>query len=222
MESTPRRRFLGLVGTTGALALAGCSDGSSGDGGDSGSDDSSSDGDGSSEDDGSMDGGEGDDMATDDGMESDEGETDDGETESTEENGDTDSSDSDSEGGSSGELSNTVTNEIDQIEVVEHGPTDEYEFDRVDGFIVEMTVRNAGDMEMKLEDYQIFLRALDADGNRIQANGTGTKPDLAEQTIAPGETLDYPLILIDMEESEFAAYEITISCPFGERPAYCG
>ena len=114
-----------------------------------------------------------------------------------------------------------MTNAIDQIEVVDHGPTDEYDFDRADGFTVEMTVRNAGDMEIQLDDYQIFLRALDADGNRIMGNGTGSKPDLAEQTIAPGETLAYPLVLIDMEPSEFAAYEITIDCPFTETPTYC-
>lgn len=208
-ERLTRRKVLALSSVT-AVGLAGCSGGGD-DSDDNGSTENGGDQDSESPADGegSENGDERD--PTEESDESDDGM--DGRADDSRGNGD----DSDS----TSAPTNTVTNEIDQIEVVDHGPTDEYDFPRVDGFTVEMTVRNAGDMEIQLDDYQIFLRALDADGNRVMGNGTGSKPDLAERTIAPTETLAYPLVLIDMEEDEFAAYEITIECPFTETPTYC-
>jgi len=117
-----------------------------------------------------------------------------------------------------GNGSQRLESNVDGLELESAQPTDT----GIEGrYPVTVTIRNSGDLEANVENYDYQYAVFDGSGNDV-TEGTGG-PTSDDPTVAPGETTMVLLTAtVDGNPEDVAGFAVTLGCGSFDDGVYCG
>lgn len=109
-------------------------------------------------------------------------------------------------------------NDVPELTITDWRVVDNQQSD----FTVDITVRNDGDKQTDIFDYEYGMTLYDASGADITGGGSGSLA-VDDTDTAPGESADMKLMQsVDGDKSDVATYELTLGCDdFFSDGVYC-